>query len=542
MGSNTHFSELFWLRDDSKQRQDVTRDKTVPAVAQFFRTPLIAFLVAIGYYAGTKVGFLLTPAHMATATFWPPNAILLAAFLLTPVRMWWAFLLAVLPAHLLVQLHAGIPVSTALGWFAGNTGEALLGAACIRHFEKDERSLFKNVRGVTIFLIFGVFAAPVLTSFLDAAVVMQHGLGGNYWMVWTSRLLSNMLANLTITPTIVLFGLNPASWIREARPSRYVEACLLGVGIVLGAVFIFSGEEGWRGNTPALIYGLLPFFLWATVRFGVAGLNASLLATGLISMWNVMHGRDPFIPGPMEQNILTLKAYLVSIALPLMFLSVVIPELRRTSRNLIDADERERRRIARELHDDIVQQLVMIGLDVERLRSNSSPQPVLDKLYDDVSTVSKATRDLSHNLYPFALRYVGLAKAIRGLCQRTAEATSITINFTESNVQPLDAKISLCLYRIVQEALQNVTKHSHAHTAAVELRVQSGRAWLRVADDGVGMSAEQYRIGGMGLAGMRERITALDGTLKITSAPMRGTTIEGAIPVKRGDEERREDL
>src|SRR4029077_12193072 len=138
----------------------------------------------------------------------------------------------------------------------------------------------------------------------------------------------------------------------------------------------------------------------------------------------------------------------------------------------------------------------------------------------------------SHDLHPFALRYVGLARALRSLCRQTGEATSITVNFTEENVPPLAADISLCLYRIAQEALQNIVKHSHAHAAAVELRVQNGQALLRIVDDGVGISPEQQRIGGMGLTGMRERILALDGTLNITSEPMKGTIIEGAVPVK----------
>ncbi len=337
MPSNTHFFHLWGLWHASKHQQDIGRHDRAPAITHFFRTPLIALLVAIGYYAGTQIGFLFTPTQTPTSTFWPPNAILLAALLLTPVRIWWALLLAVLPAHLLAQLHAGIPASTALGWFVGNMGEALLGAACIRYFEKDSRSLFKSVRGVTIFVVFGVCAAPMLTSFLDAAVVVQRGPGSGYWMVWTTRLFSNMLANLTVAPMIVWFGFNGASWIREARLVRYIEAGLLGVGIVLGSILMFSGGEGWRGNTPALLYASVPFLLWACVRFGPAGLSASLLTMALISMWNVMHGRDPFISGSPEQNILTLKTHLVTIAMPLMFLSAVIQQTRRTRRNSTDA-------------------------------------------------------------------------------------------------------------------------------------------------------------------------------------------------------------
>src|SRR6267378_4152610 len=147
MGSNAHhFSHLRGLWDATHQGQDGGRNERALAATGSFRTPVIVLLVAIGYYAGTRIGFL----------FSPPNAILLAAFLITPVRKWWALLLAVLPAHLLVQLHAGIPVSSMLGWFVGNTGEALLGAACIRYYE-DERSLFKSAHGVAIFLVFGVF-------------------------------------------------------------------------------------------------------------------------------------------------------------------------------------------------------------------------------------------------------------------------------------------------------------------------------------------------------------------------------------------------
>jgi len=532
MGSNVRFSYLWSRWEASKRQQDVGHDDRALAVTHFFRTPLIALLVAIGYYSGTQIGFLFTPTQTPTSTFWPPKAILLAALLLTPVRIWWALLLAVLPAHLLAQLHAGIPASTALGWFVGNMGEALLGAACIRYFEKDSRLLFKSVRGVTIFVVFGVCAAPMLTSFLDAAVVVQRGLGSGYWMVWTTRLFSNMLANLTVAPMIVWFGFNGASWIRDARLVRYIEAGLLGVGIVLGGILMFGGGEGWRGNTPALLYASVPFLLWACVRFGLAGLNASLLTIALISMWNAMHGRDPFISGSPEQNILTLNTHLVTIAMPLMFLTAVIQQTRRTRRKLIDAQELERHRVARELHDDIAQQLVLIGLEVDRLRSDSSLKQLLDRLHDDVSSVSNATRDLSHNLHPFALRYVGLARALRSLCQKTGEATSITINFTEENVQPLAADISLCLYRIAQEALQNVVKHSQAHNVAVKLGVQNGQALLRVVDDGVGMGPEKYGVGGMGLTSMRERAMALGGTLKITSAPMEGTIIEGSVPLK----------
>src|SRR6516164_134997 len=99
---------------------------------------MTALLVGISYYVGTRIGFAWTPAGQPNSTFWPPNAILLAALLLTPRRAWWTFLLAVLPAHMFAQLQTGVPVWTALGWFITNTSEALIGALCITRLTHQE--------------------------------------------------------------------------------------------------------------------------------------------------------------------------------------------------------------------------------------------------------------------------------------------------------------------------------------------------------------------------------------------------------------------
>src|SRR5262249_5076929 len=125
------------------------------AVGHFFHASSVAIIVALSYYAASKIGFVFTPAHQVISTFWPPNAVLLATLLLVPTRVWWIVMLAVLPAHFLIQLGLGVPALTALGWFVGNTSEALIGALCISHFKK-QAALFESVRGVFVFLIFGV--------------------------------------------------------------------------------------------------------------------------------------------------------------------------------------------------------------------------------------------------------------------------------------------------------------------------------------------------------------------------------------------------
>ena len=207
-----------WFRE-SQDRRSIA----VSWLRGFARPAINAVLVAAGYYLGTRIGFALTPQPQPIATFWPPNAVLLAAFLLAPRRTWGIILLAVFPAHLLIQLPAGIPLVTACGWFVSNSAEALLGAACIRRF-KEPGELFEDVPGVLIFLAFGVVLAPLASSFVDAAVVVTTGFGNGYWKLWTARLFSNMLAELTIAPTIVVLVLSGRSWVRHLARSRIIDS------------------------------------------------------------------------------------------------------------------------------------------------------------------------------------------------------------------------------------------------------------------------------------------------------------------------------
>jgi signal transduction histidine kinase len=502
----------------------------------------IALLVAISYYAGAKIGFLFKPAEMPISTFWPPNAILLAALLLTPRRMWWALILAVLPAHLLVELPAGVSIVRALGWFVGNTGEALLGAICIGYFRKQER-LFGSVRGLAIFLIFGVVVAPLTTSFLDAAVVHLTGRNGpDYWMLWLTRLFSNMIANLTVVPTVFFFLRNGKSWLRQATLARWLEACVLAVGVFFVSVFVFNRipAPAHYGSTLIFLAPLL-FLLWASVRFDSGTLSACMLVVSIIASWNAVHGRGLLPAASIIESVLYLHVLLILFALPTMALSAVIADRRRAeeaakiARNqMIQSQEQERHRIARELHNDLAQQLTLLGIEIDHLKKDLGPALWLrlQILHDQLAGISNATRDLSHELYPFSLEYLGLAAALRTLHRRANARGKMKVTFSDQNVPArLDPIISLCLYRVAQEALQNVTNQSEVCAVTVELKVENGHVWLLIIDDGAGLSREQLHSGSIGLGSARERVMELNGTFKITSAPQAGTKIEAAVPL-----------
>lgn len=514
---------------------EVSGEKVTLAAARVFNTPLIALVVAIGYYLGSQIGFLLTPASTPIATFWPPNAILLAALLLTPTRVWWVLVLAVFPAHLFVQLSAHLPLISSLIWFVGNTGEALLGAMCVRIFKKD-KPLFESVYGVIVFLVFGVLVPTVTTSFLDAAGALLTGLGQDYTMLWTTRLSSNIVADLTIVPTILIFGVKGFSWFRRANLWAYSEAAVLTMSTVVVNLLVF-GRESAISTFWAFIYAPLLLLIWALLRFGSGGASASLLFLAMLAVWNTMHGRGPLATQSLVYAVLSLHFLLTVLAISLLTSGALIVErrsseeaLRAKCGNFVHAQEQERYRIARELHDNILQRLTLLGLNLDELRAASLvfAKTPLNKLYEQISDISKVIRDLSHDLHPFMLEYLGLPRALRKLCRDTGARCGITIDFSGDHLaSPLAADVSSCLFRAAQEALQNIAQNSHAKTALMELRLEGRAVQLRISDDGVGLGSSE----GAGMTLVREQLLALDGTLRISSVPSKGTVIEVSAPI-----------
>jgi two-component system sensor histidine kinase UhpB len=529
------------LRDLARpyQRRQREPDEVFRAEASshnILRISFFALLVAISYYLGTEIGFAFTPNQEPISGFWPPNATLLAALLLAHKKHWWTFFLAVLPVHLFVQLHNGVPFVLAIGWFVGNSAEALLGAALIRSFVKREL-LFENLRSVVVFLLFGVIAAPLVTTFLDAAAVVTTHEGAAYWTLWGERLCSNMLAELTLVPVIVLFGLKGFGLIRRVTLTRCAEAALLALMIVLVSILVFGMQQPSHNSIPSLLYLPLPFLLWACVRFGLGGLSASLLSISLISIWNAMHGRGPFFTASTAANLLSVQVLLLVIAVPLLLLTAYIREhrllehtLRDAGDKLIASAERNRQDFAGEIREEIGRQLSELSSEVAQLKGALGPplRRQLDQINDRVFQISLATQNVAEEIYSSQLERQGVAATLRDLCQRTRlEVPPLELDLIlEELPEDLSPKVSLCLYRVAEEALRNVVMHSRARKAAVELKVRRQRLVLRIVDDGVGWSPKDPPSAGFGITNMRERTRAVGGTIEIVSRPMRGTSIE----------------
>lgn len=190
---------------------------------------------------------------------------------------------------------------------------------------------------------------------------------------------------------------------------------------------------------------------------------------------------------------------------------------------LLDAQVSERTRIARELHDDVAQQIAALAIDLRLPGRRENCLQQVDAIY-------KTLRDLSHRLHPARLQFIGLAESIRSM-QRERSSTSSTITFEHDDIPPdLPPALTLCLYRVAQEAVHNAIKHGHAPNIAIALRRAENGFELTIADDGSGFDVAATFGQGLGLISIGEQVETAGGTVDIESSPGSGTRLKVGVP------------
>jgi PAS domain S-box-containing protein len=208
------------------------------------------------------------------------------------------------------------------------------------------------------------------------------------------------------------------------------------------------------------------------------------------------------------------------------------------NRRLIAAQEQERARIARELHDDIGQRLALLANELEQLKQRipelgPEVRSCIGELQNYTLQVAIDIQSLSHELHSSKLKYLGIAAAMKGLCHEFGAQQNVKADFKSHNVpNALSPDTSLCLFRVLQEALRNSVKHSGARHFTVELWGTPGEIHLAVSDPGSGFDVKAAKESqGLGLISMEERLKLVKGTFSIESQPKRGTTIHAHVPL-----------
>ena len=203
---------------------------------------------------------------------------------------------------------------------------------------------------------------------------------------------------------------------------------------------------------------------------------------------------------------------------------------------LLDAQEEERRRIAREMHDDWAQRLAVLGMETAKLNrhldATDEGQALLSDIQDQLVRLSEDVHDLSRQLHPSILDDLGLVEALKSECEGFGKRHSISIDYSAVGVPAnISTNIRLVIYRVAQECLRNITKHANVRKAWVSLTMVGPQLRLLIRDQGSGFDMEKARLqSGLGLSSMEERVRLISGDLAIESAPGHGTTVDVRVP------------
>jgi len=268
-------------------------------------------------------------------------------------------------------------------------------------------------------------------------------------------------------------------------------------------------------------------------------LHQKLLHSGFAIMES-HHRRKDGSTFPVELNIKHIQLdrdYIVTVVRDITKRKLAEDTLSSLSRRLIQAHELERTRVARELHDDLNQRmaLLQIGLgqleqDVPDLSSRARDQ--LRNIAEVATKVSSSLHKISQQLHPSKLDILGLAASVSGLCREISDQHHLQIQFLHQGVpRQIPQDVALCLFRIAQEALQNVVKHSGAIAATVELSGHDDRIELCISDSGAGFRPDSAKLAsGLGLISMQERLRLIGGHLSVESKSSHGTRVCVRIP------------
>jgi signal transduction histidine kinase len=360
-------------------------------------------------------------------------------------------------------------------------------------------------------------------------------------------------------PGQVIFPTDAAQMVSEASPAPVygVTDAVIGTGVVGGVVtsrdrigrrlaemvrMILAGTRAQ--DIPIEALALVPTFDWRQIeRFGI---DAALLPAESIVRFRTPTAWDLYrwyIVG--AASVVVVQALLIAGLLVQrgkrrkaeLALRVTSDRNRELADSLLTAQEAERTRIARELHDDVGQRVASLSIALSavkrKLQGDDALRRDVAQLQEQAVSLSSDLRQLSHDLHPAALEHLGLLDALRSRCDELEESSGVRVRLEVPDdwVEVPDA-VSLCFYRVAQEALRNVAQHAAAQSVTVRLGRQNGRVVLSVADDGKGLpNGTIGRHAGLGLRSLTERVRMLGGTLDMESKPGTGTTLAVSLPI-----------
>jgi signal transduction histidine kinase len=542
-----------------------------PADKNLFRRTFSLFAkcscVALLYCLAVVISMKLRFSTSGLCLLWLPNAVLLGALTLSPKKRWWAYVLAVIPAHIVGMSSYHIALSWLMYQVAFNAASTATSAAILQRF-KPEIFSFKTLKPVLVFLavsigvpgIINLLAVYPVVEFTSKAFLLTHNWLQGVVAVWIAGWMNNTASYIAFVPTILICATQGNSWLRALSPVRVAERVLVAIVFVTVTVLVYRHVYVIGGLRQAFFLVPIALLVWIAVRYGPASTCLSITGLVCISTWCAYAEEGPFLQSGSIDRVTAMQISWIMISAPLLALAAVVcerklatlaslesegryrqtadalnranAELQRLTHRLLLAQEAERRRIARELHDDVNQRLAVLMWELDALAGKFTDKPELtsfiSKMRAEAAGVADIVRDLSHELHSATLRHLGIVRGLEGLCETVSQQHNVKVDAEIDPVHDLPDDVSLCLFRVAQEAMNNAVKHAKTSRIEVKLVRQTDVLRLEVRDMGVGFNPKTAPTG-LGLVSMRERLRMVGGSFMLQSSPGYGTIIEATV-------------
>jgi signal transduction histidine kinase len=495
-------------------------------------------LLAAAYYGAAKVGQTLRYTASVSA-IWPPAGLGIAALYLWGLRWWPGVLLGEIVVNGELFLSDGaMPIGSLLGQQTGNMAELIVGALLLRRLIGPNAAMdrIEQVGGMLVALgVATAISATAGTVSMVAGGVVDDSDAAEFWRTWW---LGDASAGLLVLPLILAWAHDPiGAW----RRIRTWEGSAVVAGVTALSIVAFSTQEPIR-------YTVFPALIWAAFRLGPPGATLSVALTAGVAIGVTANDVGPFSQQPIDERTLNTQLYIWVAALTTLFLSGVMSERERASRELADARRREgeraveeRRRVARDLHDSVSQALFSTVLHARTaqkvlVREGGSPSRHVERslgaIADLTMSVQREIRALISELHP-DLVHRGLVAALDRYASgvRTSEGLTIDVRGPGSRLA-LSERVETQLFAIGREALMNVQKHAGASAAHVRVEAQQGQVVVEVRDNGRGFDPAAEHRGHFGMDSMRSRAAEIGARIAITSARGSGTLVRVSVPAE----------
>jgi signal transduction histidine kinase len=506
-------------------------------------------------------GFLL---ETWTSTVWPPSGISLASLLLGGYRLWPGVAVGSFLANAAAGLQRHVSLSQVLlpatGIAIGNTVQAIVAVWLIRRATGRDGPLHR-AQSVLAFVLLGpILSTTISASVGSTALCASQLVAWDRWgALWTNWWLGNMVGDIIFAPLVLAWSRPP----RDSHGKDLAEALALIVLLTVVSQLVFGSILVPELSRYPLVYLPMPLIGWAALRFGIHGAVVANALVTVVAVFSTVRGSGPLVQGTLTESLFLLQTFAGVTAITALLLATVVSErargeealreardsleervaertaeLRELSRRIESVREEERKRIAREIHDELGQSLTALKIDLSWLakRLPSAKRELLERaegMAAAIDSTLRAMRRLATELRPSVLDELGLFDALEWQLQEFQARTDIVCTHRfQIRSAPLDAARSTDVFRVLQEALTNVARHAGATRVDLAVMCEDSRFVLELRDNGRGI---ETRAPGdrqtIGLVGMRERVARWGGRLDIHTAQGEGTTLRVELPV-----------